>query len=163
MSRFSTSWRREFSGPHRHRGLAAVEFVISVPVLLLVMLATAELGRAFVQYDTLAYSVRDSARFVSENAIAGTTGVVNITPAVAQQARYLAVYGNSGGTGRAALPGFQTSQVGVLNAGNDNIEVNAAYAYRPMILSVLPAFGAGGGSIPLSFTMRISVTMRAIS
>ena len=152
MSLFFTSPRREPHDPRRSRGLAAVEFVITIPVLLLVMLAVAELGRAFVQYDTLSYSIRNSARFVSENAIEGTTGVVNISETVATQARNLAVFGNEGGTGDAALPGFTPGQVEVVNAGNNNVEVRAAYPYQPMIGTILPVF-----------PMRITVTMRAIS
>ena len=62
---------RDLPAARRSRGMAAVEFVITVPLLLLVMLVVVELGRAFVQYDTLSYSVRNSARFVTENAIDG--------------------------------------------------------------------------------------------
>lgn len=145
--------RREPVGARRSRGIAAVEFVIAVPVLLLLALAAGELGRAFVHYDTLSYSIRNSVRFLSENALAGTSGVVNISSQVATQTRNLAVYGNVGGTGESVLPGFTTSQVEVVNAGNNNVEVRAAYPYQPMIGLVLPTV----------VTMRIVVTMRAIS
>jgi hypothetical protein len=131
--------------------------------LLLLLLAGAEIGRAFVQYATLSYSIRDSARFVSENSINGTTGVVVLTPAMIAEARNLAVYGNIAGTGNAKLPDYQTSQVVVIDAGNDNIQVIATYPYQAMLGLALPTFGFGSGSIPFTFNMQIAVTMRAIS
>ena len=152
--------RREFRGPSRSAGVAAVEFVIAVPILIFVLLAIAELGRAFIHYDTLSYSIRNSARYVSENSIVGTTGVVDVSGAVVA-AQNLAVYGTPGGGGQPILPGLASGHVSVLNAGNGNIEVSAAYPYQPLIGTALPVFG--GGSVPTTFTMRISVIMRAIS
>jgi Flp pilus assembly protein TadG len=149
--------------PHRSRGLAAVEFVITAPLLIFILLAGAEFGRAFVQYATLSLSVRNSARYVTEHAINGTTGVVSLTGAVITAAQRLAVYGNTAGSGAAKLPNYQTGQVVVVDAGSDNIRVTATYPYRPMLGATLPTFGLGNGPIPLNFNMRIAVTMRAIS
>lgn len=154
--------RPEFRGAPGSRGLAAVEFILSVPLLLLVTFAVVEIGRALVQYDTLSYAVRSSARFVSENAIAGTSGVVEITAPVRQQAQRLAVYGNAAGSGPACLPGFATADVEVVQAGPYDVEVRAAYPYQPIVFDLLPTFGYGD-AISLAPTMRISVTMRAIS
>ena len=152
---------REFNGPRQARGLAAVEFVIVAPFMLFLMLAGAELGRAFVQYQTLSYLVRHSARYVSENSINGTTGVVSISTQTITRARNLAVYGNIQGTGQPRLPLYQGSQVQVVDAGNDNVRVTATYPYQPMIGPALPRFGTGAG--PVSFNMQIAVTLRAIS
>jgi Flp pilus assembly protein TadG len=154
---------RELRGPRRSRGLAAVEFVVTAPFVLLLLFAGAETGRAFVQYATLSYSIRDSARFVSEHSMNGTTQVVAITGATVTQARNLAVYGNIAGTGNAKLPNYQTGQVAVIDAGDDNIRVTATYPYQAMLGSTLRTFGFGSGSIPLTFNMHIAVTMRAIS
>lgn len=130
-----------------------MEFVIAVPVLLLVAWAVTELGRAFVQYDTLSYSVRNGVRYLSEHAIEGTTGVVNVSGA-AGQARNLVVYGNVGGTGDSVLPGLVVEDIGVVDAGNGRIEVSATYDYQPLI---------GTTILPEMLTMRVVVTMRAIS
>lgn len=154
---------RERRGPRRSRGLAAVEFVVTAPFVLLLLFAGAEFGRAFVQYATLSYSIRNSARFVSEHSINGTTGVVVLTPAMIAEAKNLAVFGNTAGTGNARLPNYQTGQVAVINAGNDNIRVTATYPYQPMLGPAMPTFGFGSGSIPLTFNMQIAITMRAIS
>lgn len=145
--------RREPRSPRWSRGLAAVEFVIAVPVLLLVALAVTELGRAFIQYDTLSYSVRNGVRYLSEHAIAGTAGVVDVSNAVADTQR-LVVFGNIGGGGLPILPELVVDDVVVVNAGGNNVEVRATYAYRPMI---------GATILPTLLTMRVVVTMRAIS
>jgi Flp pilus assembly protein TadG len=151
MSWFLMPPRHERRDPHRSRGFAAVEFVLTVPVLVLLILVAVELGRAFIQYDTLSYSVRNSARFVSAHAIAGAD-VVNISGNVATRARNLAVFGSEADTGDPVLPGFTPGQVEVVNVGNNNIEVRATYPYQPIIGTILP-----------TFDMRIAVTMRAIS
>jgi Flp pilus assembly protein TadG len=155
-------FRKGGIGPRSQHGLAAVEFVICVPMLLLLTLACAELGRAFVHYATLSYTVRDATRFVTMNSVNGTTGVVQLSNATITAAKNLAVYGNVGGTGARRLPNFQVAHVAVQNAGGGNIRVTATYPYQPMIGPVLPTFGQGG-AVPLNFNMVIATTMRAIS
>lgn len=158
---FTRHWHA-IPGPHRSRGLAAVEFIISVPILIVAALVAIELGRGFVQYDTLSYSARNAARFVTEHAIEGTTGVVILSGPVIAEAKNLAVYGNESGAGEPKLPGFDVGQVDVLDVGGNNIEVSVAYPYTPMIGGALPIFRPDGW-IPLDFTLRVSVIMRAIS
>jgi hypothetical protein len=148
-------------GPRRARGVAAVEFVVTAPFLLLLLLAGAEIGRAFIQYVTLTYAVRASARYVSENSITGTTGVVGISATTINRARNLAVYGNVLGAGPARLPQLQTSQLQIVDAGGDNVRISVVYPYQPMIGPVLPGFQSG--SVPLNFNMQVAVTLRAIS
>ena len=147
---------------HGQLGLAAVEFVICAPLLLLLLLGCAELGRAFIHYTTLSYTIRDSARFVTLNALNGTTGVVQLTTTTITRARNLAVYGNVGGTGAPRLPNYQVNHVAVQNVGGSNIRVTATYPYQPMLGPVLPGFGQGG-AVPLNFSMVVAATMRAIS
>ena len=47
------------------RGIAAIEMVITLPVLLLLLVGMAELGRAFYQYNTLTKSIRAGIRGIS--------------------------------------------------------------------------------------------------
>ena len=154
--------RNRLVAPHGELGLAAVEFVICAPLLLLLLLGCAELGRAFIHYATLSYTIRDSARFVTLNSINGTTGIVQLTTTAVTQAKNLAVYGNVGGTGAPRLPNYQVNHVAVQGVGGSNIRVTATYPYQPMIGPVLPGFGQGG-AVPLNFTMVVAATMRAIS
>lgn len=154
---------RELCVPGRERGVAAVEFVVAAPLMLFLMLACAELGRAFIHYATLSYAVRTSARYVSENSISGTTGVVSISPITVTRARNIAVHGNIQGTGSSKLPNFQITQVQVVDAGGDNIRVTATYPYQPMLGPLLPDVAQGSSPTGLNFDMQISMTMRAIS
>jgi len=148
-------------GARRQRGVAVVEFVVTAPLVLLLVLGCAEVGRAFVHYATLTYSVRDAVRFATEKVFNGTTQVVLLTNAKITETKNLAVYGNVGGTGTARLPNYQIGQVAVEDAGNSNVRVTATYPYQPMIGPILPGFGSG--SVALNFNMQVAVTMRAIS
>lgn len=152
---------RDVHSRRRQRGLATVEFVVAAPFVLLLLLGCTEIGRAFIHYATLTYAVRDATRFVTTNAINGTTGVVQLSDTVVTEAKNLAVYGHVGGTGNARLPSFQTDQVVVTDVGDSNIRLTATYPYQPMLGAVLP--GLMGNSMNLGFTMVVAVTMRAIS
>ncbi len=82
----------------RTKGVAIVEFIIVLPICLILIIATAEFGRVFMQYNTLTKSVRDGVRYVATNALVGSTGVVTINGAVQAQTQNLVVYGNTAGT-----------------------------------------------------------------
>ncbi len=100
------------------KGIATVEFAICAPLLLLLMLATAELGRLVYQYNTLTKAVRDGVRFAVNEAAVGTTRIVNITPLVRTQTRNLVVSGNINGAGAPLLPGLSAENVSVTNDAN---------------------------------------------
>jgi hypothetical protein len=155
--------RREFHGLNRARGIATVEFVVCAPFLLLLMLTATEVGRAFIHYQTLTYSVRQGARYLSEHSIDGTTGVVSLSPTTIQEARNLAVYGNILGTGSPKLPNYQATQLQIVDAGGGNVRITATYPYQPMLGSVMPTVGFGRGTFALAFNMQTAVTLRAIS
>lgn len=143
------------------RGLAMIEFAISIPVLLFLMLATAEIGRILFQYNTLAKAVRDGGRYAATNAAVGTTRVVNITETVRTETRNLVVTGNRLGTGAALLPGLNVNNVTVTDAGNGFVQVAATYTYIPMLGATLPTFGLGA-PVNLTMTLPATVVMRAL-
>ena len=143
------------------RGVATVEFAIAAPVLLLLMLSSAELGRILMQYNTLTQSLRDAARYAASNAAVGTTGLVSITGQLRTSTANLAVYGNTAGTGSPVLPGLAAGAVTVADAGGGYISVAATYTYRPMLGATLPTFGfrtAPALGVPLS----AAILMRAL-
>lgn len=148
-------------GRGTHSGIALIEFAICAPVLLLLMFATAEVGRLLFQYNTLSKAVRDGARYACSNASVGTTRIVNITAAVRDQTRNLVVTGNSAGTGTALLPGLTVINVTVADAGNGFVSVSANYTYAPMLGATLPTFGLGD-PINLSIGLPATVVMRAL-
>ena len=145
----------------KQAGVAMVEMVIVTPLLLLLVLGVSELGKAFVQQNTLNKSVRDAARQVAGLALLGTTGTVLLTPDLIADARNLVVFGNVDGVGSPRLPALSVDQVSVADAGNDLVTVQADYGYTPIVGPVLETFGIGAGPA-LDITLTASVTMRAL-
>jgi Flp pilus assembly protein TadG len=143
------------------RGTAIVEFTIALPLLMVLLLATAELGRMLSQYNTLTKSVRDSARYLASKASGGTTRVVSISNQVRTETQNLAVTGNINGTGGPLLPGYAIANVTVANAGNGYVSVAASYTYVPMISAALPMFGLGS-DVALATSLSSTVVMRAL-
>lgn len=145
----------------RERGLAMVEFAVTLPLLLLLMLATAEFGRLLSQYDTLTKAVRDGARYAASKSANGSTGLVSITSQIQTAVANLVATGNVNGTGTTLLPGLSAANIIVSDAGNGYVSVSASYTYQPMIGSTLPTFGLGN-PISLSFTLNAQAVMRAL-
>ncbi|MGH8507479.1 MAG: TadE/TadG family type IV pilus assembly protein [Gammaproteobacteria bacterium] len=142
-------------------GIATIEFAIVAPILLLLMLATAELGRAFFTYNTLHKAVRDGTRYLSVHALNGTTGTIDIAAKTAET-QNLVVYGKTAGGSQPLLPGLTLGQVTVSSPDAENVQVDAVYPYSPLFTNGIPTFGLGSGNITVSFNMSSSVTMRAI-
>jgi len=153
----NSSYRRGYQS-----GTATIEFAVALPLLLAVLMATAEFGRMLSQYDTLNKAVRDGARYLAANALAagGTTGVITITPAVTTATKNLVVKGNTTGAGNALLPSFTAGNVTVTNLGNGYVSVSAAYPYVPMLGASLPTFGSG--SVNTAITLNATTVMRPL-
>ena len=85
----------------KQKGAAIVEFVLMVPLLLVLTMITTEFGRAIYQYNLIVKSLHNAARYLSvqtpNTQIAATKNLV--------------VYGNIGGTGTALVPGLSISNV----------------------------------------------------
>jgi Flp pilus assembly protein TadG len=143
------------------RGAVLVEMVLVTPILLFVMLATAEVTRAFIDHNTLTKAVRNGARYVAANAYQGTTGLVSVSAGLAAEARNLVVYGNTVGTGTSVLSGLTTADVSVTYVGANNIEVGASHAISGMLGPVLSGFFAGP-DVNLTHNLQATVTMRAL-
>jgi Flp pilus assembly protein TadG len=143
----------------RQKGTATIEFALTAPLLILLMLAVAELGWALNQYITLVKAVRDGGRYASAHALGGSQGVISLTPEVIAETRQLVVYGHPTGT-TPVLPGWQTSMVNVAGAGSGHISVSASYPYTPVVTSVIPPFF--GSATTFSFTMQTATVVRAL-
>lgn len=149
---------------HHQRGLAMVEFAISVPVILLLMFGSFEFGHLMIEYSALNDGVRNAARYVAGAALQGTADTM-VTggqwSTLAQQGQNLAVFGNIGGTGNAILPALTAGQIAVTqDTVNRNITVVASYPYVSLFGGDIPTFT--GGSISTAYTLTISTTMRAL-
>ena len=147
----------------RQRGAVLVEMVLVTPILLLIMLATAEVTRTFIDHNTLTKAVRNGARYVAshENAIQGSTGLVVITAAVQLETKNLVVYGNTAGAGPPVLAGLTAADITVTDIGANNILVSAAHPISGMLGPALSSFH-GGPDINLVYNLRATVTMRAL-
>jgi Flp pilus assembly protein TadG len=145
----------------RSRGIATIEAAITLPLLLLLMIAAVEVGRVFVQYTTLANAVRNAARHAAGEALLGTTQTVFISPALRTATKNLAVYGNTAGSGNPRLPRLSAAQITVSDAGANNVLVSAVYPYQGMFGPSLPEV-VSSGTIDTAFNLQIDVTMRAL-
>jgi Flp pilus assembly protein TadG len=90
------------------RGLQLVEAAIVVPIFLILFGATAEFGRYFYEYTTLAKAARAGSRYLTT------------APVVANEdtaAKNIVVYGNAAGTGSPILPGLATTHVVITRQG----------------------------------------------
>jgi Flp pilus assembly protein TadG len=151
-------WNRTES---RQRGVAVMEFTIVLPLMLFLIVAVSELGRAIMHYDILTQTVRDSARYVANNALRGQTQVVDIDAQLATEAGNLVAHGNILGTGPLLLPGIDPGSVTVTDEGGGDFSVTATYNYQPIFAPFLPdllQIGATGGA----YTMQAQVVMTAL-
>jgi Flp pilus assembly protein TadG len=65
---------------HRQRGAILAETAVVLPLIIFLVVLTAEVTNAFVDHNTLTKAVRNGARHVASNAVLGTTGVVLLQP-----------------------------------------------------------------------------------
>ncbi len=145
---------------HGRRGSILVEFAICIPIVLMLLIATAELSRALMQYNVLTKTIRDAARYVASNAFHGSTGVVLINAALRTEAANLVVYGNAQGTGTPILPGLAPAAVTLAAAGPGDFTVSVAYTYRS-IFAFVPMFGFYS-DFTTGYQFRPQITMRAL-
>ena len=104
-------WRRLLD-LHRfrrdERGIQLVEVAIVIPVFLMLFGATAEFGRYFYEYTTLAKASRAGSRYLATAVVSGTEDAV---------AKNIVVYGNTTGTGSPILTGLTTTHVVITRQG----------------------------------------------
>lgn len=141
-------------GRKAQRGVAIVEFALILPLLLILTLITTEFGRAMYEYNTVAKSVRDAARYLS----------IQLPNTKQAEAANLVVYGKTAATDsdQPLARGLSTSNVTMptwQNAGADPIITTVTvqvtgYTFNSMVPGV---FGLNLGSYtfaPISATMR---------
>ena len=145
------------------RGVALVEFALSIGILITIVFGITEFGRAIYQYDTLAKAARDAARYLSTKAPGDATAK--------SEAQCYAVYGNPSCTGNPLAPNLTTSMVGVCDATSCPA-THQAQGTAPVLNLVTVTIG--GANNPYGFTSvvqfvvpnfnfgAISVTMRQV-
>ncbi|MDQ1832048.1 TadE/TadG family type IV pilus assembly protein [Massilia scottii] len=137
----------------RQQGVALVEFAFVLPLLLILSLVCAELGRAVYRYNTTAKTVRNAVRYLSVQ----TPGTHVV------EARNMILYGNVAGTGTLLDPALTAANVPAptwQTAGSDplmnTVTVRVSgYQFRPLMANM---FGARFAVISFN---DISATMRS--
>ena len=89
-------------------GLQLVELTIVIPIFLMLFAATAEFGRYFYEYTTLAKAARVGARYLSTAKADGSEDAI---------AKNIIVYGNTAGTGSPILTGLSPSNITIAYEG----------------------------------------------
>lgn len=136
----------------RQQGVALTEFALVLPLLLVLSLVTAELGRGVYRYNCAAKAVRDAVRYLA----------VQIPGTHAAEAANLIVYGNIDGTGPLLDSALTTANVvaPTWQPAGSNPVINTVtvtvtnYQLRPMIGNMFGARFAGYTFNDISATMR---------
>jgi Flp pilus assembly protein TadG len=149
------------------RGVAMVEFAITLPLLLLMLLAIGEFGRMLYQYNSLLQASRDAGRFVAAQAWNSTLGTVDLNSNLQAQAKNIAVYGvpSTQAGFPPVVPGLTTANVQVSSLGAEHVQVSISYNFCPVIgagncAGNLPGFF--GNSIALNIPLIATTVMRVL-
>ena len=151
------------------RGTQLVELALVMPVLMAFFVATAEFGRYFHSYSTLAKATRAGARYLATTPIktaGGPNGGTNATEDA--KAKRLVVYGdpNASDSSKPVVPGLTLSNVELNRSGAhatvpETVTVRIVnYKYTPLLNLGSFANGLKWASVPVkpSTTMRFLLT-----
>lgn len=157
----------------RQSGVAMVEFAVTLPLLLLLLLGIGEFGRMLFQYNSLLQAGRDAGRYAASQAWDATQGRVELDSALQTEIKNVAVYGvpsSTAGFG-VLVPCLSVDDVAVSAPDDEHVQVSITFDFR----SILGNLGGGscnaaaaslpnlfGDPIPLALTLTSSVVMRAL-
>lgn len=138
-------------------GIQLVEVSIVVPIFLILFGATAEFGRYFYEYTTLAKAARTGARYL-------TTAMV--VPAEDSNAANIVVYGNTAGTGTPVLTDLSPTQVKITRQGGTDV-IPETVTVQIQGYQHQPIFNLGALTnivgLNLNVDVKPSVTMRYLN
>ena len=148
----------------RDRGSSIVELAIVFPILLLLFVGTAELGRLFYTYTTLAKATKLGARYLS-NSREITTGTQAEQDAIVLKAQSLVVCGYEDCTNQTpivtGLDPATNVKVTLPTAGSSisyvTVEIQL-YFYKPGVFNLAGPTGATSSAI--YFELKPATTMR---
>lgn len=146
---------------NRSYGLAAVEFTFVVPVVLFLLLACAEIGRAMYQYNTLTKAVRNGAIYAGQVALDPGTDVMELTGTKQTAARNVVVYGTPSASGTPVLPSLVPGTVAVTAPNSTHVQVSVSYPYITLFGGTIPSFGQGP-NVSATMNLNATCTVRAL-
>jgi Flp pilus assembly protein TadG len=136
------------------RGTQLVELAIVIPIFVLLFGATAEFGRYFYEYTTLAKAARSGARYLTNSTVNGAQDAA---------AKNIVVYGNPAGTGSPLLAGLTPGNVVITRQGGVPI-LPQTVKVQITNFKHQPLFDLGGltkiKTLSLHVDVKPSVTMR---
>lgn len=153
------------TGSTKQRGVALLEFALSLSLLITIVFGITEFGRAIFQYNTLTKAARDAARFLAVRDPSA--------PGAVSDAKCMAVYGNPACSGAALVAGLTLSMVNVCYAANPACAATHQSQGASPVINLV-SVTIGGPNNPYSFTSvmsfivpsfdfgAISVTMRQV-
>jgi len=146
----------------RQQGGALVDLVKILPLIILLFVITAELGRVVLDIHSLGKAQRNAVRFLAAHTSAGQvpwqTSSVDLTEDYALQARNLLVFGNTAGRGHRLLPGLSPESVEILTPDRDSVKLVVELQYQPRVLELLHLFGIAT-DLKTHYPINSSVTM----
>ena len=150
------------------RGTQLVELALVLPILMALFAATAEFGRYFYSYSTLAKATRAGARMMATTTVKDVAGAGLVNKQQDARIRRLVVYGdpNAADGSRPVVPGLKPENVDLVREGPilsvpDTVTVRIVnYNYTPLINLGNFAKSLNWTSVPLkpSTTMRFMLT-----
>jgi len=149
------------------RGTAAVEMAIGVPLLVLLLLVSAEFGRLFNHYNELEKSVRTGVRYLSENSLS-TSGSIQITGENQERTRNLIIYSyidDDDGTHKKFIDYIDPDDITITSTnidGDDYVNVTVTVDYVTLFGTVIPKLDFGSGIDLSNITLTSSISMRAL-
>jgi Flp pilus assembly protein TadG len=139
---------------HDERGTQLVELALVLTLMFMLFGATAEFGRYFYEYQTLAKASRVGARYLASAPVSALEDT---------NARNLVIYGNTSGTGSPVLSGLNAEQVVITRAGGVPI-LPQTVTVKIVGFQHQPIFDLGkltkNASLSLNIDVKPSVTMR---
>jgi len=141
------------------RGVQLAELAIVLPLLVVMFAATAEFGRYFYAYTTVAKGARLGSRYLATACNKANEDT---------NAKNLVVFGNIAGTGSPILPGLDATKITIVRkdaAGNAMVGgVPNTVTVSTTSFNFQPVFDLGGlmrnNGLSLNIALNPSVTMR---
>lgn len=140
-------------------GIQLVELAIVLPLLMILFAATAEFGRFFYEYSTLAKAARGGTRYLA---------TAPVCPNADTQAKNLVVYGNTSGTGDPVIRGLGPGNISVVRKDSNGNEQTSGVPQTVTVeitgFKYQPMFGLGSlinnQTLNLNIDLTPSATMR---
>ena len=157
----------------QQRGIALVEFVIVLPILLIILIMVAEIGRALYQYNTLYKAVGHATRHFSIHyaAVDSDTQVINMVrcgwrDACSEPADLLIAGLDTPDTIEVALKKLNCNSAESINdcsetdSNPDHVMIQANFRYQPMTGQTLP--NLLDATLNLNLELTATVVMREL-